>query len=107
MGEAFPALAGALVGALVSQLLTWLRESARARRVDDVAAAANAQASRDALERAASERAEIRVDLTNIIARVDRLGENMTDVREQVAGISAVVNGLVVAPQDPRPRRKG
>jgi hypothetical protein len=75
------ALGGAGVGAVVNHLLTLWRDS-RARRSDEMVGAMT----------------EIRGDLKELRVEV-------ADIRETQAGISAVVNGLVLAPRDDRPKR--
>jgi hypothetical protein len=75
------ALGGAAVGAVVNHLLTLWRDS-RARRADELV----------------SEMAELRTD-------VKALGVVVAEIREKQAGIAAVVDGLVLAPRDSRPKR--
>jgi hypothetical protein len=74
-------IGGAAVGAAVNHLLTMWRDS-RARRSDDLV----------------NDLAEIRAD-------VKAMREDVSDIREKQAGIAAVVDALVIAPRDNRPKR--
>jgi hypothetical protein len=48
---------------------------------------------------------EMRTRFDSIDDDVDDVRRTLASTREQLAGITAVVDGLVVAPLDPRPRR--
>lgn len=82
-------LGAAVVGALVNQLLTSLRERAADRRGESRAAGSR-------------EHQELLHRLDCIEGDVKALTAAVADVREKQAGISSVVNAFVLAPRDPR-----
>jgi hypothetical protein len=82
-------LGAAVVGALVNQLFTSLREARADRRGQGRAAESR-------------EHQELLARLDSIESDVKALTAGVADVREKQAGISSVVNAFVLAPRDPR-----
>jgi Flp pilus assembly protein TadB len=82
-------LGAAVVGALVNQVLTTLREARADRRGQGRAAESR-------------EHQEVCTRLDRIEERMSGLSDAVADVREKQAGISSVVNAFVLAPRDPR-----
>lgn len=74
-------LGAAVAGALVNQLFNAWRESR------------------------AGKRDELVKDFGEIRSDIRAIREDVSDIREKQAGIAAVVDALVIAPRDDRPKR--
>lgn len=82
-------LGAAVVGALVNQLFTSLREARADRRGEGRA-------------RESREHQELLARLDRMEGDVKAITNAVADVREKQAGISSVVNAFVLGPRDPR-----